>query len=97
MVLSFSSMGTSIFVITTPTTHKFLSKTALLPSVWYFRFSYLQDIQGAIDAYSESLRLEPHNLEAKYNLEMLLLQSGGNGSGKPIVVPGSSQQRDQGI
>lgn len=57
----------------------------------------MQDIQGAIESYCESLRLEPNNLDAKYNLELLLLRTGGGGSGKPKIVPGSGQSRDQGI
>lgn len=57
----------------------------------------MQDIEGAIEAYCESLRLEPDNMDAKYNLELLLLRTGGGGSGKPIIVPGSGQSREQGI
>lgn len=58
---------------------------------------HLQDVAGAVDAYCESLRLDPNNLDAKYNLELLLLQTGGGRGGKPIVVPGSGQKRNQGI
>lgn len=56
----------------------------------------MQDGGGAVEAFQESLRLDPHNLEAKYNLELLLLQPSGAG-GKPRIVPGSSGKRDQGI
>ena len=45
-------------------------------------------IKPAIEAYKESLRLEPTNLYAKYNLELLRSQDNG-GSGEGSGSPGS--------
>ncbi|HJY88287.1 MAG TPA: tetratricopeptide repeat protein [Candidatus Acidoferrales bacterium] len=41
----------------------------------------LKKVQSAIQAYEESLRLDPTNLYAKYNLELLKSQSAGGGGG----------------
>ena len=38
-------------------------------------------VKPAIEAYKESLRLEPSNLYAKYNLELLQSQNSGSGEG----------------
>jgi tetratricopeptide (TPR) repeat protein len=44
-------------------------------------------LQAAVEAYKETLRLDPTNLYAKYNLEMLQAMNGGAGPG-PDPSPG---------
>lgn len=66
-----------------------------------------KQVQQAIDAYKQSLRHDPTNLEAKYNLERLLKGAEGKGQGgagegpgnKPgdKPGPGSSNQGKKGI
>lgn len=49
----------------------------------YFR---QKQLKAAAEAYRQSLRFEPNNLEAKYNLELmqqLIAAGGGNGPGQP--------------
>lgn len=43
----------------------------------------MQMVKPAIEAYKESLRLEPNDLYAKYNLELLRSKNNGNASGDP--------------
>lgn len=49
---------------------KFLAGNALVKD---------KQLRQAVEAYKESLRLDPDNLEAKYNLEMLQQMNGGKG------------------
>lgn len=46
-----------------------------------------KQLQQAVEAYKEALRLDPTNLDAKYNLELLQQMNGGKG-------PGSGQDGD---
>lgn len=49
---------------------KFLTGNALV---------YQKQLKQAVEAYKEALRLDPDNLEAKYNLELLQQMNGGKG------------------
>lgn len=51
---------------------KFLAGNALVKD---------KQLTQAVEAYKESLRLDPNNLYAKYNLEMLQQMNGGKGPG----------------
>ena len=51
---------------------KFLTGNALVES---------KQLQQAVEAYKEALRLDPSNLYAKYNLELLQSMNGGKGPG----------------
>lgn len=50
-----------------------------------------KQLKAAAEAYKQSLRLDPANLEAKYNLELIQQMSGGSGPGEgpPDNGPGT--------
>lgn len=63
---------------------KFLTGNALVKS---------KQLQQAVEAYKEALRLDPENMFAKYNLEMLQSMNGGQGPGSG---PGGEQKPGDG-
>lgn len=63
---------------------KFLTGNALVRS---------KQLQQAVEAYKDALRLDPDNLYAKYNLEMLQSMNGGQGPGSG---PGGEQKPGDG-
>jgi tetratricopeptide (TPR) repeat protein len=52
-----------------------------------------KQLQQAVEAYKDALRLDPDNLYAKYNLEMLQSMNGGQGPGSG---PGGEQKPGDG-
>lgn len=52
----------------------------------------LQKPETAIQAYEESLRLDPNNLHAKYNLELLKAQQAGASGGGDEGTPGGGKR-----
>lgn len=63
-------------------TIKFLTGNALVKQ---------KQLQQAVEAYKEALRLDPSNLDAKYNLELLQQMNGGKGPGSG---PGEGDGKD---
>jgi hypothetical protein len=55
------------------------------------------DVGGAFTAYQSALKAQPGNMSVKYNYELLLSLLKGQGSGKPKIVPGSSDENPGGI
>ncbi len=41
-----------------------------------------KQLDKAVESYEDTLRLDPENLPAKYNLEMIIMSGGGGDGGK---------------
>lgn len=50
-----------------------------------------KQLKNAVDAYKQSLRLNPNNFEAKYNLEWLQQMNGGAGPGGGAEDPANGK------